>query len=228
MVFSISALLFSDVEWFLTTVGIPGLLALMFFESLGIPPLPSEVILPFSGVLLSQGAVGYLGIPFNWYTVVGTALLGGLLGALGGYFIGQVFGLPALKRIGRRFFVSEQDIQRAHDFFARHGEGTVFLSRMLPLVRAYISYPAGVSRMDKPKFMVFTVLGSLPFTVAMVYVGVLLGDNFTRLDPYFTLLDVIGGVILAGLIVWFLVRLRRRQQARAAGPKAAAPPPGSP
>jgi membrane protein DedA with SNARE-associated domain len=228
MVFSVTATLFTTIEWFLTTVGIPGLLALMFFESLGLPPLPSEVILPFSGVLLSQGAVGFLGIPFTWVTVVTAAVVGGLLGALGGYLIGQVFGLPALKRFGKRFYIEEEDIDRAHRFFSKHGEGTVFLARLLPLVRAYISYPAGVARMDKPRFVAFTVLGSLPFTVAMVYVGYVLGSNFTRLDPYFTLLDVVGGVTLVVLIAWFFLRYRRRKQLSEGGPRAGVPPPTHP
>ena len=225
MVFSLTQTAIFWIEWFMSTVGIPGLMALMFFESLGLPPLPSEVILPFAGVLLSQGAVGFLGIPFTWVTVLGAALLGGLLGALGGYLLGHELEMPVLRLIGKRFFIEEKDIQRAERFFEQRGEITVLLSRLLPILRAYISYPAGAARMDLKRFAAFTVIGSFPFTVALVYAGYVLGEHFSDLDPYFNALDVVGAIILAGLLVYVYLKMRRRaREAKEAGPKAQAPP----
>lgn len=225
MVFSLTQTAIFWIEWFMSTVGIPGLMALMFFESLGLPPLPSEVILPFAGVLLSQGAVGFLGIPFTWVTVLGAALLGGLLGALGGYLLGHELEMPVLRLIGKRFFIEEKDIQRAEKFFEQRGEITVLLSRLLPILRAYISYPAGAARMDLKRFAAFTVIGSFPFTFALVYAGYVLGEHFSDLDPYFNALDVVGAIILAGLLVYVYLKMRRRaREAKEAGPKAQAPP----
>ncbi len=218
MVFSPTELAFTWIEMILTTVGIPGLFALMTVESLGIPPLPSEVILPFAGVLLSSGTVGLLGIPFTWVTVMVAALAGGLLGALLGYLLGRLFGMPLIHRFGRRLHVDEEDLHKAEQFFARRGEPTVFFSRMLPIVRAYISYPAGAARMEPVRFSVFTAAGSFPFTLALVYAGVVLGENFGILQRYFTALDVVGGIAILAIIGYLLWRKRSRATAPPAGP----------
>lgn len=209
MVASLTQFALTLIESIMTSIGIPGLFALMTVESLGIPPLPSEVILPFAGLLLFQGTVGFLGIPFTWVSVMTAALAGGLLGALLGYLLGRTFGLTFVRRIGRRFSLDERDLAKAENFFARRGESTVFFSRMLPIVRAYISYPAGAARMEPGRFSAFTVAGSFPFTLALVYAGYVLGTHFSELDRYFTLLDILGVGIIVLLAVLYVWRKRR-------------------
>ena len=225
MVFTLTALVITWIESFMRTVGIPGLLALTAVESLGTPPLPSEIILPFAGVMLSESTVGLLGIPFTWETVVVAALAGDLIGALSGYTIGRRVGLSLLRHVGKRVLLSERDIERAVRFFQRRGEIAIFLSRMLPLVRAYISYPAGAGKMDVRRFALFTVLGSFPYTIALVSIGVVLGENFSRLDPYFTVLDVVGVLVLCLLIGWFLWKRKCQKEADRQGqvPPSSAP-----
>lgn len=156
----------------LRTVGLPGLLALMAVESLGIPPLPSEVILPFTGFLVADGTFSFAG-------AASVAVLGGLLGAYAAYAIGRwwrhrVTGLG----IGR-LRLEARHLERVDRYFARHGESTVGLARMVPVVRSYISYPAGTARMEPVRFGVYTVLGSIPFTLALIYAGFVLRSNWT-------------------------------------------------
>lgn len=214
-IFSLTAWTFGFVLNVLQTIGIPGLFLLMVVESFGIPPLPSEVILPFAGVLIVSGS-----LDFTWPIVVAAALAGGLLGAWFAYEVGRSEGRAFLRRWGGRFGIHEREIARAERLFERHGESMVLLSRMLPILRAYISYPAGAARMDRPRFLVFTVVGSLPFVVLLVYLGTVLGAGFRRLQGYFGILDllIVGGlVVVAAVWIW-----RRHREAhpvdRPAGP----------
>ncbi|MHB8351670.1 MAG: DedA family protein [Thermoplasmata archaeon] len=205
-IFSITAWTFSFVLNVLSTVGLPGLFVLMVVESFGIPPLPSEVILPFAGVLIVSGSAD-----FSWFTVLAVALAGGLVGAWLAYEVGRSEGRAFLRRWGGRFGIRELEIARAERLFDRRGEPMVMLSRMVPILRAYISYPAGAARMDRSRFLVFTLVGSAPFVVVLVYLGTVLGAGFSRLQGYFGILDIIVigalGVVVA-LWVW------RRHRAR--------------
>jgi len=159
----------------LGTIGLPGLLALMAVESFGIPPLPSEVILPFTGFLVAEGT-------FSWAGAATVAVLGGLLGSYAAYAVGRwwrhrITGLG----IGR-LRLEPRHLERVDRFFARHGESTVGLARLVPVIRSYISYPAGTARMEPVRFGVYTVLGSIPFTLALIYAGTLLRSNWTAVS----------------------------------------------
>jgi membrane protein DedA with SNARE-associated domain len=213
MVFSITELVVNFAQTGMAAVGIPGLILFMLAESMGVPLFPSEIILPFSGVLLYQGAVGFLGIPFDWATVLAAAVAGSLSGALLSYLIGNHYGMPFVKYVGRRVSIDEKDIEKAERFFERRGEVMIFFSRMLPLIRDYISYPAGAARMKLSRFSLFTFGGTLPFTLGLVYAGYVLGKNLSALDPYFTILDVIGVTIVVVLVVLFVRRKVQRSRA---------------
>ncbi|MGI0151543.1 MAG: DedA family protein, partial [Thermoplasmata archaeon] len=218
-IFSLTGWAFSFVLAVLGAIGLPGLLALMAVESFGIPPLPSEVILPFSGVLIAEGAAG-----FAWWTVVPTALAGGLLGAWAAYEVGRSGGRAVLRRWGRRAGVGEKDIARAERYFERRGESTVLLARMVPLVRAYISYPAGAARMDRPRFLAFTFVGMVPFVVLLVYLGTLLGQRYLELQGYFGDLDLVVIAAIVGLaVLWWGLRRRSRPPPAAPGPADSGP-----
>ncbi len=197
------------------TIGLPGLFALMIVESFGVPPLPSEVILPFAGVLLIEGAWG-----FSWLTVTLVALAGSLIGCVIAYEIGRYGGRAVIHRWGSRFYLNDRELHRAEEFFDRRGEITVFLSRMIPLARAYISYPAGAAEMDRTKFLAFSALGALPFILLMVYLGTILGQDYTSLTHYFTYLEVVIGAGIVILLLWLFLRIRARERVPPGAPAA--------
>lgn len=179
-----------------------GIVALMFFESLGIPPLPSEIILPLAGSLVVLDGWSFPG-------VVLAALAGGLLGSYAGYSIG---------RWGRHWVTSPKlgplrlrpkHLATMDAWFARRGETTVALARLLPIVRSYISFPAGTSRMAPVRFGVYTLLGSIPFTLALVYAGVALGEHWTEVEATFRYLDYATIAFIVIALGWILLRWRR-------------------
>ena len=156
----------------LETIGLPGLFALMAVESFGLPPLPSEVILPFTGFLVAGGTFSFAG-------ATSVALAGALVGAFAAYAVGR-WWRERITGLGLgRLRLEPRHLERVDRWFSRHGESTVGLSRMVPVIRSYISYPAGTARMEPVRFGVYTVLGSIPFTVALIYAGMLLQHNWT-------------------------------------------------
>ena len=178
--------LIGSLVWAITTVlvwiGLPGLFALMAVESFGIPPIPSEVILPFTGFLIAQGT-----LPFGG--AVAVAIAGALVGAYAAYAIGR-WGRHRITGIGLgRLRLEERHLHRVDQYFARYGEVTVSVGRLVPIVRAYISYHAGTAEMRPVWFGVYTVIGSIPFTLALVYAGMVLRSNWTVVSSYFSYLD---------------------------------------
>lgn len=204
MVFSLVGWTFGEIIAVMGVIGLPGLFALMTVESLGLPPLPSEVILPFAGVLLAEGT-----LYFSWPAVILVSLVGSLTGAALAYELGRWGGPMVIHRWGRRVGLSDRDLHRAEEFFAHRGEYTVLVARMIPLLRAYISYPAGAAQMDRRIFLGLTAVGTLPFIVAMVYIGTVLGKNISVLQSYFTVLDVVVVIGVAGGVAAYLLRARR-------------------
>lgn len=193
--------------------GLPALIALMAVESFGIPPLPSEVILPFAGFLVWEGHYSFL-------AAVLAALLGSLIGSYASYAVGR-WGRHLLVTGPTFLRLEPRHLERMDDWFLRHGEGTVLASRLVPVVRSYISYPAGAARMEPVRFGVFTAVGATPFIAAFVYAGVLLGASWDTIVPYLQYADDAAiAVILVGGI-WLLARWRGWWGAR----RAASPPP---
>ncbi|MGB7902382.1 MAG: DedA family protein, partial [Halobacteriota archaeon] len=127
--------------------------------------------MPFAGFVVWKGELTLVGV-----ALVGTA--GCLAGSLVAYSVGAYGGLPFLERYGKYLLIRRSELDRAHAWFGRYGETTVFISRLLPIVRTFISLPAGVARMDVKKFSLYTVLGSLPWCFGLAYVGVLLGPHW--------------------------------------------------
>jgi membrane protein DedA with SNARE-associated domain len=165
------------LEQIIITFGYPGIVIVMFLECL-FPPIPSELLMPFAGFLASQGHFSFSGI-----LLAGTA--GSLLGALALYYLGHYVGEPLirtfLRRYGRYLLVTERDFNRSLDFFERYSESIVFLGRFIPLIRSLISIPAGINRMPMSRFVLFTALGSGLWNGLMSYIGVILGENWTKL-----------------------------------------------
>ena len=190
----------------MTAGGLAALFGLMVVESFGIPPLPSEVILPFAGYLVFTGVYSF---PAAFFV----ALLGGVVGAFIAYAIGR-YGRHWLDRSGQGFLrLDPKHLASMDSFFQRRGEATVALGRLLPIVRAYISYPAGTARMEPKRFGAFTALGAAPFTLALLYAGVLLGKNWAAFQSTFRYLDVVAVVLIVVLLVWVAMRWRRHAPA---------------
>jgi len=186
---------------FIASLGYWGIAIGMAIESCNIP-LPSEIILPYGGYLVSTGR-----LEFFWAAMAGTA--GGTCGSVVSYYIGLYGGRPFLYRYGRYFGVTPQKLVLAEEWFARYGEATVFFTRLLPVIRTFISLPAGVARMNLTRFVVYTFLGSLPWSLLLTYVGYLLGEHWELLEPWFRRLDVLVLLGLAGLLAWYCWRRTR-------------------
>jgi membrane protein DedA with SNARE-associated domain len=188
-------------------VGYAGLGAAMAIESAMIP-LPSELILPFAGFLISDptSIEPITGQPWNFWIAVIVATIGNTLGSLVAYGIGAYGGRPVLERYGRYLLIRPHEIEVADEFFRKYGAATVFFGRLLPIVRTFISFPAGVTRMPIGKFLVFSTAGALPWSIALVYAGMQLGASWQQIREFlrpFDLAILVGVIVLFVLLVWW-------------------------
>ena len=180
----------------ISAAGYLGIVFLMAIESACIP-LPSEIIMPFAGFLVHEGR----------FTIWGATLagaVGNLLGSVVTYWIGYYGGRTAVIKWGKYILFSERDLNNADRFFQRYGSAAAFISRMLPIIRTFISLPAGISRMKFWPFAVYSFLGSIPWCFALTYVGVKLGQNWNTIGQYLHKFDyAVAAFILLG-IAWYL------------------------
>ena len=190
----------------ISTLGYTGILLTMAIESACIP-LPSEIIMPFSGYLVTTGQFTMLGV-----TLAGA--IGNVIGSIAAYYVGVWGGRPFVERYGPYFLMSHRDLDIADRWFAKYGEAAVFFSRMLPVIRTFISLPAGIAKMHFPRFVLFTFIGSIPWCYALAYVGVKMGQQWDQLREYFHEFDVVIGIGLALLIGYFLWSHWPRRQPR--------------
>lgn len=176
--------------------GYTGILITMAIESACIP-LPSEIIMPFSGYLISTGRFSMLGV-----TLAGAT--GNLVGSILAYYVGMWGGRPFVERYGRYVLVSHHDLEVADRWFARYGEAAVLISRMLPVVRTFISLPAGIARMNFPRFVVFSFVGALPWCYLLAFIGLKLGERWEELRQYFHRIDLAIGLLLVAAAAYFV------------------------
>ncbi|MEN4017607.1 MAG: DedA family protein [Methanobacterium sp.] len=168
----------------------------MLVESACIP-LPSEVIMPFAGYVVWEGKMTLPGI-----TIAG--VLGNLAGSWIAYFVGLKGGRPFLEKYGKYFFISHRKLDLAHNWFERYGHEAVFISRMLPIIRTFISLPAGIAEMNFKKFTIYTVSGCIPWVLFLGYVGVMLGPHWKTIREYFHILDIFMGIGIAAVIIYII------------------------
>lgn len=180
----------------ISATGYFGITILMVLESACIP-IPSEIIMPFSGFLISQGKFSLF-----WVTFAGA--FGNLIGAVITYAIGYYGGRPFVLKYGKYFFVREKEVHHAEKFFEKWGDFAVFLARNLPVVRTFISLPAGVAEMNFPKFALYSFLGSIPWCFALAYLGNILGANWLVIRKYGDILDILIGIIIIMIIGKFI------------------------
>lgn len=188
-------------------VGYIGVMLAMAIESAMIP-LPSELILPMAGYMVWDATKlePLTGGAWNFWVVVIVATLGNTLGSLVAYAIGAYGGRPFLERYGRYLLIRPHEIEAADHFFAKYGSATVFFGRLLPIVRTFISFPAGVTRMPLGKFIAYSTAGALPWSILLAWAGLQLGASWTTLREMLKPFDMaiaVAVVLLAIGLVWW-------------------------
>jgi membrane protein DedA with SNARE-associated domain len=184
----------------ITAGGYPAVILLMAIQSACIP-IPSEVIMPFAGWALAHSQ-------WDLILLATAASLASNLGSIPAYWAGARGGRPMVERYGSYVLLSRRDLDRVHDFFDRFGSIAVLLGRMLPIIRTFIAFPAGVAKMNQWKFHIYTFIGSWPWCYALAWVGMKLGDRWNT-DPRFKEIFHrfhlgVEAVLLVG-IIWFVV-----------------------
>jgi len=192
----ILAILFTFIKSVIGSTGYAGIALLMAIESACIP-LPSELIMPFAGYLVYEGSKKLF-----WVATAGA--IGCNLGSLVAYEVGRYGGRRLVERYGRWILMGRRELDWADRFFARWGHAAVFVGRLLPVIRTFIALPAGVARMPRGKFHLYTFLGSWPWCLALAYFGMKLGENWRSLGKYFHQFDAVIGVLLVAAVGWFV------------------------
>ena len=194
---------------FIGSTGLPAVFILMALESACLP-VPSEAIMLFAGFSVSKGEL-------TMFEIIAAGVLGNLVGSWIAYAVGYYGRLDLLEK-NKLIHINPKHLKWADDWFARHGDATVFFSRMLPIVRTFISLPAGVAKMPFWRFTVFTLLGCIPWVTALAFLGKGVGSNWEDWRHNLAYLDyVVAAAIVAGLVYWYVRRRRRNAEAAAAG-----------
>lgn len=190
------------------SLGGPGAAIIVGLDNV-FPPIPSEIVLPLAGFSASQGV-------FSFVSALAWTTLGSVVGAVIVYALGALLGRDRVRRLaGRVPLVKVADVDRAESWFARHGGKAVFFGRMVPLVRSFISLPAGVERMNLTRFLVLTTLGSLAWNAIFVTAGYQLGQNWHLVDRYTDVLQkAVIIAIIAAMTLFVVIRLRQRRHAQ--------------
>lgn len=206
MVEKIIAVLAGFIIATISRLGYAGIVLLMAIESACIP-LPSEIIMPFAGYLVFTGEM-------ELWAVGLAGAVGCVVGSVPAYYLGALGGRPLVERYGKYVLISHHDLDLADRWFQRHGDITVFLGRLLPVIRTFIAFPAGVSRMRMGHFVVYTFVGSYIWSWALAWIGMKLGENWNTLGVYFHRFDALIGVVLLIGVIWYVRRhlnhLKRR------------------
>jgi membrane protein DedA with SNARE-associated domain len=198
----IENLLLDFVQYVYDAIGWPGVVILMAIES-ACTPLPSEIIMPLAGWFLVEDR----GRGEEWLLLAAfCGALGNLIGSLAAYAVGAWGGRPLLLRFGRYVLISREEIERTEHWFARHGDRAVLISRVLPVVRAFISLPAGVARMNVWRFSVLSFVGSFPWSLGLAWAGFVLGENWDRIREWMRPADIPILIVLVALVAWYLYR----------------------
>lgn len=184
------------ILYWIGALGYPGILFFMALESAALP-VPSEIVMPFSGYL------AYLG-NFDMRIVIAMGTIGNLLGSIAAYYVGLLGGRPFIKRYGKYFLVHEKKLALAEKFFREHGDKAVLISRLLPVVRTFISIPAGIGKMDIKRFALFTTIGSAPWSLLLAYLGFALGPDWKDIVGFFNQLDILIILAIITVSVYYL------------------------
>ncbi len=186
-------------------IGYLGIFILMTLES-ALVPIPSEIVMPFAGFLVWSGKM-------DLTLVVLSGTLGNLVGSFILYKLGEGPGLKFIEKYGKYFMIGEPEVAQAQQLFSRYGSLIIFTGRMLPAVRTVISLPAGISRMNLPKFLAYTFLGSVPWNLALTYVGLVLGEHWVVIEKYARVLDYVVIVLaIIAVLAFYIYKTRNRKE----------------
>ena len=208
MFYSLLAQLSAYGLWLIEKAGYVGIMLVSLLENV-FTPIPSEAIIPFAGILASQGK-------FSAPLVILAATIGSVLGAYVFYFVGYVVGSQRIRgwivRWGKYLLISEEDLDRAEQWFAKHGRKAVLICRVVPLVRSFISIPAGYIKMPLWEFTILTALGTAAWSTLLVELGVVFGENYERFVPIFKKMDLIFGIIALLGVAYFVYRKLKQRR----------------
>ncbi|MBQ3346888.1 MAG: DedA family protein [Synergistaceae bacterium] len=194
-------------QWLVETIGkmgYTGIISLMFLES-SFFPFPSEVVMPPAGYLAWKGEMS---LPL----VIIAGIAGSLLGALFNYWLAVKLGRPFLIKYGKYFFISRESIDKADEFFRKHGHVSTLVGRLLPVIRQYISLPAGIARMPMKTFMLFTSIGAGAWVVVLTFAGYLLGEHQDLLKEYLHVITIACVALAVIIAVGYMFVLKRRKK----------------
>ena len=198
------------------TLGYPGIFFLMLLEGL-LLPIPSEVVMAFGGYLaFSSGLPDIMGIPaFVVLLIVGS--LGNVVGAYLAYLLGDYGGIPLIMRYGKYVMLDEGSIRKTHEWFLRYGPISVFLTRLVPIFRTFISIPAGIAKMNRTTFLLLTLAGSLIWDSLLIYLGYVLGPHWGSILSFFDEYQYVAiGILVAIILWWFFSKISKRNRIPAA------------
>jgi membrane protein DedA with SNARE-associated domain len=168
----------------------------MTLESM-IAPVPSEAVMPFAGFLITEGQFTFTGVAL-------ASTSGSILGSLLSYYLGLYGGKPIIRKFGKYLLLDEHHLKLTEDFFEKHGEKTVFISRFIPIVRHLISIPAGIAKMNITKFIIYTAIGATGWNIFLAYLGYVLRNNWTQIHKYDRILDILTFIFLIIFIIYFI------------------------
>jgi membrane protein DedA with SNARE-associated domain len=189
----------------ITTMSYPGIFFLMILES-ALIPIPSEIIMPFSGFLASTGKLNYIG-------VVLAGSFGNLVGSILTYYLGINVGRKVILKYGKYIFFKKEHLELTENLFNKYGDRVSFVGRLLPGIRTYVSLPAGIGKTKVTKFVIYTLAGSLIWNSMLTYVGMKLGSNWKNIDKYSIYLDIAAVLAIAVFLIWFIYNTRRKSKA---------------
>ncbi len=205
---SVTEIIINTATTIIASGGYSTITLLMAAESM-ILPIPSEAITPFAGFLVSQGK-------FNFVWVVVASTIGSLIGSLASYYVGKYGGNTVIKRFGKYVLLNEEHLVKTEKFFVSHGRKTVFIGRLIPVVRHFISIPAGIAKMKLPTFILYTTMGAAVWNSFLIWVGYILGDNWESIKNYTRYMDIIVATAIIAFIAWHFVAHRKRKNSKTA------------
>ena len=185
---------------FISTTGYVGIFLLMILES-ALIPIPSEIIMTFSGFLVTSGK-------FNAIAVILAGSLGNLVGSVLTYYVGIKFGRAFIIKYGKYIFFKENHLEFTDKLFKKYGDRISFVGRLLPLIRTYVSLPAGIGKTNLAKFVFYTFAGSVIWNTMLTYAGIQLGNNWENIDKYSIYLDIAAVLAIVVFIVWIISKRR--------------------
>lgn len=193
--------LISFIISFISSLGYPGIFFLMVAESAMIP-IPSEVIMPFSGFLIASDKLSFV-------EVIIAGSFGNLIGSIITYYLGLKIGRHLIIKYGKFILFSEKHLIFTEKLFEKIGDKISFIGRLLPGVRTYVSFPLGIAKANVIKFLFYTLIGSIIWNTLLTYAGITLGRNWQNFHKYSTYLDIIAALIIIVFVIWFIYKMKK-------------------